>query len=121
LKEGLKIKLGEQTIVEKIKGKTFEALIPGLVDLVQQIKRYLDYYQAHCSSFDLPSEIGKVKKIILSGGGANLAGLSDFLELEIGIPVEIGNPWINIGETKNFPKEKSLAFTTAIGLAQQGI
>jgi type IV pilus assembly protein PilM len=121
LKEGLKIKLGEKTALEKTKGKIFEALIPALVDLVQQIKKYLDYYQAHAYLSGLPPDGKRIHKLILSGGGANLKGLKEFLELELKIPVEIGNPWINVGEVKNFPKEKSLSFATAIGLALRGI
>jgi type IV pilus assembly protein PilM len=121
LQEGLKIKLGEKTALEKTKGKIFEALIPALVDLVQQIKKYIDYYQTHAYFSGLPPSGKKIQKIILSGGGANLKGLKEFLELELKIPVEIGNPWINVGEVKNFPKEKSLSFATAIGLALRGI
>jgi type IV pilus assembly protein PilM len=121
LKEGLKIKLGEKTALEKTKGKIFEALIPALVDLVQQIKKYIDYYQAHAYLSGLPPNGKRIHKLVLSGGGANLKGLKEFLELELKIPVEIGNPWINVGDVKNFPKEKSLSFTTAIGLALKGI
>jgi type IV pilus assembly protein PilM len=121
LKEGLKIKLGEKTTFEKVKGKIFEALIPALVDLVQQIKKCIDYYQTHAYLSGLPPNGKKIHKVILSGGSANLKGLKEFLELELKIPVEMGNPWINIGEVKNFPKEKSLSFTTAIGLALRGI
>jgi type IV pilus assembly protein PilM len=121
LKEGLKIKLGEKTTLEKVKGKIFEALIPALVDLVQQIKKYIDYYQAHAYLSGLPPNGKRIHKVILCGGGANLKGLKEFLELELKIPVEIGNPWINTGEVKNFPKEKSLSFATAIGLALRGI
>jgi type IV pilus assembly protein PilM len=121
LKEGMKIKFGEKTTLEKTKGKIFEALIPGLVDLVQQIKKYIDYYQAHAYLSGLPPNGKRIHKVILSGGGANLKGLKEFLELELKIPVEIGTPWINIGEVKKFPKERSLSFTTAIGLALRGI
>jgi len=121
LEEGLRIKLGEKTVLEKIKGKIFEALIPGLVDLVQQIKKYIDYYYTHAYLSGLPPEGKEIKKVIICGGGANLKGLKEFLELELQIPVEIGNPWVNIGKTKNFPPEKSLSFTTAIGVALRGV
>jgi len=117
--EVFKIKIGEKTMVEKLKGKIFEALIPGLVDLVQQIKKYIDYYQAHAVLEPFQKE-KEIKKIILSGGGANLKGLKEFLELELKIPVEHGDPWVNVGKVKKFPQEKSLSFTTAIGLALRG-
>jgi len=134
--EKLKIKYGlEEKIQIKIKngiekkterGKIFEALIPPLVDLIQQIKRYLDYYQTHASHEHLPPNGKGVSKILLCGGGANLKGLPELLSLELKIPVELGNPWVNIlpeslKEVPELPLEKSLAFTTAIGLALCGI
>lgn len=153
--ERLKIKYGleekveleikdKKTEIRKEKGKIFEALVPALVDLVQQIKKHLDYYQAHASHEHLPPPTtfqennsdkskpqkvvgGKgVSKILLCGGGANLKGLTELLTLELKIPVELGNPWVNIlpepqKETPELPFEKSLGYTTALGLALRGI
>jgi type IV pilus assembly protein PilM len=106
----------EAKIMKEEKGKIFEALIPALVDLSQQIKKYIDFYETHFQE--------KVKKIILCGGGANLKGLTEFLNLELKIPVELANPWINVfgqKEIKGLSFEKSLSFTTAIGLALRGV
>jgi type IV pilus assembly protein PilM len=119
LGESLKIKIDEKTDFKMTKNNIFEILIPALIDLIQQIEKYIDYYQIHALSSDLPERERKIQKIIICGGGANLKGLKEFLELELKIPVEIGNPLINLGEVKNFPKEKSLSFTTAIGLASR--
>jgi len=136
--EELKIKWGlEQKIKFRIKdgrtekkidrGEIFEALIPVLVDLIEQIKKYLVYYQTHVSHEHLPSNgQGGMEKILLCGGGANLKGLSELLALEIKLPVEIGNFWINIPsglskEVQQLPFEKSLSYTTALGLALRGI
>ncbi|PIP24674.1 MAG: hypothetical protein COX33_00685, partial [Candidatus Nealsonbacteria bacterium CG23_combo_of_CG06-09_8_20_14_all_36_125] len=103
----------------------FEALIPALVDLTQQIKRYLEYYQTHASHEHLPPDGKGVSKILLCGGGANLKGLPELLSLELRIPTELGNPWINIlaegKKVSKLPFEKSLSYTTAIGLALRGI
>ena len=145
LEEKIKINIGdEKTNIKKERGKIFEALIPALIDLVQQIKRYLDYYQTHASHEHLPPTTfqknnsnkhkpqkvvgglppdGKgISKILLCGGGANLKGLCQLLSLELKIPVEMGNPWINIliGEKKEAAElsfEESLKYTTALGLA----
>lgn len=130
--ERLKIKFGlgkkiilkmEDKKLKKIKerGEIFEALIPALIDLVQQIKRHLEYYKTH-SSHEHLSQNGKgVSKILLCGGGANLKGLPEFLSLETNLSVELGNPLINIlPEKKEFPNlsfEESLRYTTALGLA----
>ncbi len=67
-----------------------------------------------------------VQKIWLSGGGASLKGLAGFLSSEFKIPVELGNPWINIlpeplKEVPQLPFEESLKYTTALGLGLRGV
>ena len=127
LEEKIKIKIGdEKTNLKKERGKIFEALVPALIDLVQQIKKYLDYYQTHASHEHLPPDGKGVSKILLCGGGANLKGLPELLSLKLKIPVEIGNPWINIlsegkKEVAELSFEESLKYTTALGLALRGI
>jgi len=127
LEEKIKIKIGdEKTNLKKERGEIFEALVPALIDLVQQIKKYLDYYQTHASHEHLPPDGKGVSKILLCGGGANLKGLPELLSLKLKIPVEIGNPWINIlsegkKEVAELSFEESLKYTTALGLALRGI
>ncbi len=103
----------------------FETLIPALTDLTEQIKKCLDFYQTHTSHEHLLPDGKDVKKIFISGGGANLKGLADFLSSELGIPVALGNPWINIlpeplKGVPELPFEESLKYTTALGLALRG-
>ena len=111
-----KIKKDQQT--EKI----FKAIEPILNELIGQIRKYLDFYQTHSSHEHLLSEVGQIKKILLCGGGANLKGFDNFLAEELNIPVEIGNPWVNISpesvkKSPIFPDNTALAYTTALGLA----
>ena len=106
--------------------KIFETLIPALTDLTEQIKKCLDFYRTHTSHEHLLTDGKDVEKIFISGGGANLKGLSDFLSSDIRIPVALGNPWINIlpeplKEVPELPFEESLKYTTALGLALRGI
>jgi type IV pilus assembly protein PilM len=127
LEEKIQIKIkGEKIEKERERGKIFEALVPALVDLIQQIKRCLEYYQTHAAHEHLPPDGKGVSKILLCGGGANLKGLTDSLSLQLKIPTELGNPWINIlpepqKEVKELPFEESLKYTTALGLALRGI
>ena len=119
--EKLKIKSGLKKESKEEK-EVFEAMIPALTDLIEQIKRYLSYYQTHASHEHLPPNGKGVSKIFLCGGGANLKRLTDFLSTELKIPVELGNPWINIlpeplKEVPELSFEKSLSYTTALGLA----
>jgi len=147
--EKLKLKYGLETKTREIKRQIFDALIPPLTDLIEQIKKHLDYYQSHASHEHLlPSGKGVhsqtnkgysknrakrsnqssmgVKKILLCGGGANLIGLTNFLSNELNLPVEPANPWINIlpkvqEKILGLSSEKSLSYTTAIGLALRGV
>ncbi len=101
--------------------KINEVLAPYLRDLVLKIKKHLNYYRTH--SLHEHRQKGEIKKIILCGGGANLRGLPLFLEQELGIEVQLANPWINILPTKlkrrpPISLSSSLPFTTALGLAK---
>ena len=131
--ERLKLKHGIRAGGKGEGREIFEALIPVLTDLTEQIKKYLVYYQAHTSHEHLQSSSSssssngkEVKKILLSGGGAALSGLTEFLSSELKIPVEIGNPWVNIlqeplREVPGLAFEESLRYATALGLALRGI
>ena len=123
--EKLKIKYGLKK--ENKEGEIiFETLIPALTDLIEQIKKYLSYYQTHAIHEHLPPDGKGIAKILLCGGGANLKGLTEFLTAELKIPTETSNPWVNIlpkplKEVPELPYEKSLGYATALGLALRGI
>jgi len=129
IRHGLEGKISFKTKEEKTKKKieksmVFEALIPALTDLVQQIKRCQDYYQNHAFSQGLSSNM-IIEKVLLCGGGANLKGLAELLSIELKMPIDLGNPWINISPRNSadlpLSLEKSLSYTTALGLALKGI
>lgn len=105
--------------------KVFEAILPVLTELVDQIEKHLRYYHDHASHEHLGSADQAVKKIFICGGGANMKNIIGFLSGQLNIAVEIGNPWVNIshfGDKKfKISPEQSLKFATAIGLALRGI
>jgi type IV pilus assembly protein PilM len=123
--ENLKTRYGLEE--KSVKGKkVFESLIPPLIDLVEQIKKQLYFYETHSSHEHLISENKGVQKIFLSGGGANLKGLTNFLSEQLKIPVELSNPWINIflksqNKVPPIPLKESFKYATAIGLALRAI
>jgi type IV pilus assembly protein PilM len=118
LEEKIRLKVEEEKTIKKVeRGRIFEALIPPLVDLVQQIKRCIEFYESHN-----PGQ--KIKEILLCGGGANLKGLRELLAVELKLSIKFGNPWVNIlgkKESKKISFEKSLSFATALGLALRAI
>lgn len=105
--------------------KSFEAMVPLLTDLSEQMKKAIYYYEGHESngrSLNCPRTI---EKILLSGRGSNLKGLTDFLEVNFKIPIELANPWANIlsAPLKEIPDlsfKDSLGYTTVLGLALRG-
>lgn len=102
-----------------------EAAIPFLTDLMEQIKKYIEYYHSHARETEAFHNGRDLTKILLCGGGSLLQGLPQFLSEEIGIDVELGNPWVNILDkpsSSSFPRPKSpLSYTTALGLALRGL
>ena len=104
-------------------GEIFNAMQPVLAELAEQIKKYIDFYTTHRSADSQPPPFSK---IILCGGGANLSGLPNFLQQELKITVEVGNPWINILDKNpkklpEIPFSQSIGYATALGLSLRGI
>ena len=94
--ESLKSKFGiEEFVRANSAGKTaggekreiFEALIPGLVDFVQQIQKCIQYYQTHDDSA-VESSKEDFHKALICGSGSDLKGLDEFFALKLGLPVE---------------------------------
>lgn len=105
--------------------QVFQAFIPALTDFMEQVKKYITYYESHTLHQHLPKK-ERLRKIILCGGGANLPGLPEFLTRELKMEVVKGNPWTNILPTplQELPPlslEDSLQYTTALGLALRGM
>jgi len=127
ISKNLKIKLDKAELLKSKEGligkkEVFEAMIPCLTDLIEQIKNCLAYYLSRSVKTKKSKFSKKLEKILICGSGANLKGLVNFLSSSLKIEVEIGNPWINILEEKikevpKLPFKKSLGYTTALGLA----
>lgn len=102
------------------KKEVFEATIPFLNDMVEQIKHYIDYYKTHSAKCQEFPQAKSLKRILLCGEGSNLKGLSEFLASELDLEIEKADCLVNISCKKIsgiFSKEESLGFATAIGLA----
>jgi type IV pilus assembly protein PilM len=120
--KNLKFKVGLDQ--EEEQGKVYQAIEPRLLELVNEINKYIDYYQS--SKIAKPGSRQNISKILLCGGGANMKGLSAFLSARLKVQVSVGNPWINIftsssDELPEIAFGDSLSFTTALGLALRGI
>lgn len=125
--EKIKIEYGlSQKSKKKDYAKALEAMSLILNDLSEQMKKAVYYYEGHESNGKALGRHRTVEKILLSGRGSNLKGLTDYLSANFKMNIELANPWINIlpaplKEIPGLPFKDSLGFTTVLGLALRGI
>jgi len=121
--EELKRKCGLKNTTDQEK-EVFDALIPILTDLMEQTKKHVEYYHDYATEKKFNIKDFVIKRMIVCGGGGNLIGLDKFLQQEMNMPVEIGNPLVNIYDDPKkspIPKDQLLNFAVAIGLALRGL
>jgi len=115
--EKKKFEFGIGSIAKK--DPIFKAVEPILENMVSEIEKSMNFY---LESLQYSSAINEV---IICGGGANIKGLIAYLSKKINKEIAMGNPWVNFHrEEKNLPlieKNKSVKFSTAIGLALKGL
>lgn len=95
--------------------KTSRILSPVVGDLLNEVKRSLEFY------YSQSTKEKTVSRVILSGGSANLGNLDSFFSAALKCPVEINNPFSNIDLSRisntSMLEEAGPLFTIASGLA----
>lgn len=95
-----------------------QPVLSGLGPIVAEMKYILKtFYQQMGNS-------RKVEKVIITGGGATLAKLSEHLKQELDINTYVGDPWARIiypQELQPVLQEVGPRFSVAIGLAMRDI
>lgn len=90
---------------------------PHLDDLVREVRRSLNYFQSQTGE---SQNARKVESIVISGGGARLTGLAEYLSHKLGLLVQsrgiLDNPLVQGPEGSN---EQGLDYTVAGGLAMR--
>ena len=93
------------------------AIQSSLAELAEEIGRSIEYYAGRAPG-------SQVAKIYLAGGGARLKGMDQFLQSQLGIPVEIADPlkYLDTSALENVYNDQLLGemspvLTVAIGLA----
>ena len=79
----------------QLEGKISDVLKPVFKVIVEEMRRSLEFYKSRRSGEG-------VKRVILSGGTANLPGVLVHLASEFGIEVQLANPW----ERVSYPEEE---------------
>jgi type IV pilus assembly protein PilM len=100
----------------------FDELLPVVSKFGEAIHKHLMYWHMHMHSAGGSEEVSRV---VLVGGNANIAGLAEYLEVTLGVSVEVGDVWKNVFSYEeyipNIHASSSLEYTTAIGLALRSL
>jgi type IV pilus assembly protein PilM len=109
---------------EDEKRKIFDALIPGLVDFVQQVQKCIQYYQTHDEG-GTGSWKKNADKVLICGSGSNLKGLDEFLALKLNAPVQRVHPPIDIKKIESkaggLATQNACGYATVAGLAMRAL
>ncbi|OGZ44649.1 MAG: hypothetical protein A2756_05560 [Candidatus Ryanbacteria bacterium RIFCSPHIGHO2_01_FULL_48_27] len=121
LEEAEKIKI-THGLSQTPEGKKIALALASIVNAIkEEAARRIDFWQAHAPAVIAGGKATPIEKMYLCGGDANLTGLSSYLSYELKIPVSLANVWVNVVQDSKYVPEiefnKSLAYTTTIGLA----
>ncbi len=95
--------------------KISETILPTINIIVSEVKKMNEAY--------IKNNKKMVKRVIVTGGTANLPGLVKYFSNELNILVEVGNPWKSVAYDKALSgklKGMSSDFSVAVGLALRG-
>ena len=106
--------LDEEQHNELFQHRVFESMMPTLVELVTEIRRSFEYYTSR--EPDTPIEL-----IVIYGGTSRLPNLAEFIQQEIGVDVQQGDPLMGLDITPfrqpvEYLKDLAPALPVCIGL-----
>jgi type IV pilus assembly protein PilM len=96
-----------------LEGKIYEVLTPILESIVVEVRRGIEFYKNKTLA-PAPTEF------LLTGDGALLPGLSDYISQALNVNAAIANPWMNISVDPKFQDiiaKSGPSYSVAIGLA----
>lgn len=113
--EALKVKhglVGGEKVLD-----VHNAMLPVVSDLRMRLMRHYSYWQTHHGD----KVGGNIECVYVTGGGANLKGITEYLATELDVKVVVANPWRNVCSFEDYIPpllmRESHGYTAAIGLA----
>lgn len=121
---GLNININRAEELKKLRGllgsggeyELSTLMFPYLDAIIGEAKRLRTRYETEYA--------GKLERVILTGGGANLPGLEEYIGEQIGLPALKANPFSRVGYPDNLEPiigELGPMFSVALGLAIRGL
>ncbi len=97
----------------KLEGQVYKAIKPMLDNLVAEVEKSAQFFTGRYPDV-------KLEKLIITGSMAGLPELGPYLANSTGLPVEFGNPWINVSYPSGLQDKLmglSVEFAAVVGLA----
>ena len=109
----------EVGLLRRSEGKSpFGSIVRVASVLRDEIWQRLNYWNSGDSNLGKRSTIARV---LLCGGNANIPGLAEYLTSDMGLPVGLANPWVNMISFEDYippmTRRESLKYCAALGLA----
>lgn len=98
---------------DQLEGKLFQVLKPIVDVILSEARRVI---QAHESQNPLKS----IKRVVLSGGGAQLPGIVIYFANSLGLEVQEADPWLAVSKDNSIKSKLTTdaqAYSVAVGLA----
>ena len=93
------------------------ALSSVVSDFRSRLMRHYMYWQTHHGE----KIGGNIEAVYITGGGANLKGIREYLAMSVDVQVKVANPWVNVRSFEEYipplTMQQSHGYTAAIGLA----
>lgn len=100
-----------------IESPPLRVIQPHVDDLIREIRRSLNYYQSQHNDCGTPAP---VTHLILSGGGANLPGLAEYMQHKLDMPViragVFDNPRFSLAHPEEVGPGLELAVVTGLAM-----
>jgi type IV pilus assembly protein PilM len=96
-----------------LEGKIYEVLSPIMESIMLEVSRGIEFYKNKTLS-PAPTEY------LLTGDGALLPGLAEYISNALHVNASIANPWVNIAVNQRFKdiiSKSGPSYSVAIGLA----
>lgn len=98
---------------DQLEGKVYEVLKPIIDIILGEVKRVVQAY-------DGKHPQDKIKRVVLSGGGAKMPGLVIYLASSLGLEVQEADPWYFVAKEKSVVAKLSQEapfYSVAVGLS----
>ncbi len=114
-----KLKVERGLLTAHSQRELFFAIMPIVSVLRDEITKHQNYWETHREDH---GRLGRrLEEVIICGGQATLPGLIDYLNMNLDLPVTLGNPWRNVFSFEKYIPplnlNQALRYTTAIGLS----